>query len=117
MVLDHLAKLIRVYLGSDINIFTSKPYFLEIMPRETDKGTALAKIGEILNVSAEETMAIGDSMNDEAMIRWAGTGVAMANADERIKNIADFVTDHSNDDDGVAEVIEKYFLNKGSQIE
>ena len=117
MLLPHLAKLIQVYLGSNINIFTSKPYFLEIMPGETDKGTALAKIAGILNVSAEETMAIGDSMNDEAMIRWAGVGVPMANGDERIKGIADLVTDRSNDEDGAAEVIEKYFFNKGSQIE
>ena len=117
VILGHLAKLIQVYLGSNINIFTSKPYFLEIMPKETDKGTALARIGEILNVSAEETMAIGDSMNDEAMIRWAGVGVAMANADERIKKMADIVTDHTNDEDGVAEIIEEYFFNKGSQIE
>jgi len=117
MLLKPLESLIRTYLGKDITLFTSQPYYLEIMPRETDKGTALAKIAEITGISAGETLAIGDSMNDEAMIRWAGIGVAMANGDERIKNIAGFVTEHTNDEDGVADVIDKYFFGKGTPDE
>jgi Cof subfamily protein (haloacid dehalogenase superfamily) len=115
MLLNPLETIIRTYLGSDITLFTSKPYFLEILPAQTDKGTALARTAEILGVKQDEVLAIGDSMNDEAMIRWAGMGVAMANSDERIKNIAALVTEKSNDDDGVAEVIEKYILAKGSR--
>ena len=113
MLLVPLESLMRTYLGNDITLFTSRPYFLEILPRATDKGVALSKIAEIMGISADEAIAIGDSMNDEAMIRWAGIGVAMANGDERIKNIADLVTDHTNDDDGVAEVIDRYFFGKG----
>jgi Cof subfamily protein (haloacid dehalogenase superfamily) len=109
-LLAPLESLIRTYLGKDITLFTSKPYFLEILPAKTDKGTALAKVAELLGVKREETLAIGDSMNDEAMIRWAGTGVAMANGDERIKSVAALVTEKTNDDDGVVEVIEKYIL-------
>jgi len=114
MLLAPLEILIRTYLEGEITLFTSRRYFLEVMPKETDKGTALARIAEILGVSAEETMAIGDSMNDEAMIRWAGIGVAMANGDERVKSIANLVTDRTNNDDGVAEVIDRYFFGKGS---
>ena len=117
VLLAPLEILIRTYLEKDITIFTSQPYFLEIMGRATDKGTALAKVAEILGVKAEETMAIGDSMNDEAMIRWAGIGVAMANGDIRIKNIAQIITDRTNDDDGVADVVEKYFFGKGQYNE
>ena len=117
MLLGHVEKLVNTYLGSKITLFTSRPYFLEILPKDTDKGAALAKIAQIQNVGADEVIAIGDSMNDEAMIRWAGVGVAMANSDERIKNIADFVTDSSNDEDGVAEVIERYFFDTGSSDE
>jgi len=113
-VLSHVASLFRTYLGDNITLFASRPYSLEVMSKNTDKGTALAKVAKTLNVDAKEVMAIGDSMNDEAMIRWAGIGVAMANADERIKSIANFVSDHNNDDDGVAEVIEKYFFDKGN---
>ena len=112
MILPHLESLLRSYLGDKLTIFTSKPYFLELLPANTDKGSALATVAQLLGVRQEETLAIGDSMNDEAMIRWAGTGVAMANSDERIKNIADMVTEKTNDDDGVAEVIEHYFLAK-----
>ena len=117
MLLSPLESLMQTYLGKDITLFNSRPYYLEILPRATDKGTALAKIAEILGVDAEEVLAIGDSMNDEAMIRWAGTGVAMANGDERIKNIANLVTDRTNDDDGVAEVINRYFLGKDNPNE
>jgi hydroxymethylpyrimidine pyrophosphatase-like HAD family hydrolase len=55
-------------------------------------------------------MAVGDSMNDEAMLRWAGCGVAMRNGDERVKKIASFVTEKSNDEDGAAIAIEQYAL-------
>jgi hydroxymethylpyrimidine pyrophosphatase-like HAD family hydrolase len=44
------------------------------------------------------------------MLRWAGCGVAMANSDPRIKSIAALITERTNDDDGVAEVIERYVL-------
>lgn len=114
MLLSPLESIIRTYLGDEITLFTSKPYFLEILPPKTDKGTALAKAAELLEIPREEVLAIGDSMNDEAMIRWAGTGVAMANGDERIKNIASLITEKTNDDDGVAEVIEKFILTGSS---
>jgi Cof subfamily protein (haloacid dehalogenase superfamily) len=110
MLLVPLESIIRTYLGENITLFTSKPYFLEILPAKTDKGTALAKVAELMGIKREEVLAIGDSMNDEAMIRWAGMGVAMVNGDERIKSIADLVTEKTNNNDGVAEVIEKYVL-------
>ena len=112
MLLAPLEGLFRSYLDDDITLFTSKPYFLELLPANTDKGTALAKVASLLGIDREEVVAIGDSMNDEAMLRWAGTGIAMANADERIKNIASLVTEKTNDNEGVAEVIEKYVLAK-----
>jgi len=111
-LLKNMEIIIRTYLGQSLTLFTSRPYFLEITPENTDKGSALAKVAKILKVRQEQTMAIGDSMNDEAMIRWAGIGVAMLNGDERIKSMADVVTEHTNDEDGVAEVIEKYFSIK-----
>jgi len=107
-----LESILRTYIGDSITIFTSKPYFLEILPANTNKGTALEKVAELLGINQKDVMAIGDSMNDEAMLKWAGLGVAMANSDERIKSIADLVTTRDNDDDGVAEVIEKYILSK-----
>jgi len=107
-----LESILRTYLGESVTIFTSKPYFLEILPANTNKGTALEKVANLLGINQKDVIAIGDSMNDEAMLRWAGMGIAMANSDERIKNIADMVTSRDNDDDGVAEVIGKYILSK-----
>ena len=111
-LLDNVESIIRTYFGDEISIFRSRKHFLQIASKNTNKGTALAAIAGIKGMSAEETMAIGDSMNDEAMIRWAGIGVAMANGDERLKNIAKLVTDKTNDEDGVAEIIEKYILDQ-----
>jgi Cof subfamily protein (haloacid dehalogenase superfamily) len=110
MLLGPLESIFRTYLGGEITLFTSKPYYLEILPAHTNKGVALSKVAEKLGIGQDEVLAIGDSMNDEAMIRWAGVGVAMVNGDERIKNIAALVTDRSNDDDGVADIIERYIL-------
>jgi Cof subfamily protein (haloacid dehalogenase superfamily) len=110
MILKPLEDILRAYLGTDITLFTSKPYFLEILPPDTDKGSALAFVARLLEVAQEEVFAIGDSMNDEAMLRWAGCGVAMANSDPRIKSVAALITEHTNDDEGVAEVIERYIL-------
>jgi Cof subfamily protein (haloacid dehalogenase superfamily) len=110
-LLVSLQSLFRTYLGDEVTLFTSKPYFLEVLPARTDKGTALEKVAGFLGIQREEALAVGDSMNDEAMIRWAGMGIAMANSDDRIKSIADVVSEKTNDDDGVAEIIEKYILS------
>jgi Cof subfamily protein (haloacid dehalogenase superfamily) len=110
MILQPLESILRTYLGDDATLFTSKPYFLEILPPKTDKGTALEKVAEKLGIDREAVLAIGDSMNDEAMIKWAGVGVAMVNGDKRIKDIAAVVTERSNDDDGVVDIIDRYVL-------
>jgi len=109
-ILKHVEILVRALIGRDCNLFASRPYYLEILPKKTDKCSALAMIAEKIGIRAEEVLAIGASINDEAMLRWAGIGVAMANGDEKIKSVANFITDSTNDDDGVAEVIEKYLF-------
>jgi Cof subfamily protein (haloacid dehalogenase superfamily) len=112
LILPPLESILNTYLGDEITLFTSKPYFLEILPPKTDKGVALEKVATKLGVRREEVMAIGDSMNDAAMLKWAGKGVAMLNADERIKEIAAVVSEKTNDDDGVADIIEKLLGGK-----
>ena len=111
-LLSHVQTIIKAFFGDDITLFNGRPNFLELMSKGTNKGSALEIVANAAGIKAGEAVAIGDSSNDEAMIRWAGLGVAMANSDERIKSIANFVTDATNDDDGVAEVIEKYFFNE-----
>jgi len=107
--LDALAGDIRPAFGAHVNITKSKPHFLEIGHIKATKGLALERLARSLNLEASQVMAIGDSWNDLDMIEYAGIGVAMANALPEIKEIADYVT-CNNDDDGVAEAIEKLVL-------
>lgn len=77
---------------------------LEFSKVGVNKGSGLRHLAELLGITAEETMAIGDSGNDLAILEAAGIGVAMANASNDIRAIADYITD-SNDEDGVATAI------------
>ena len=108
-LLAFVENLIKSYLEDKISIFIRRKYFLQIMPKNTNKGTSLAKLAGLLGYDASEVMAVGNSMNDEPMIRWAGISVAMANADERLKGIARHVTTKTNDEDGLAELLEDFF--------
>jgi Cof subfamily protein (haloacid dehalogenase superfamily) len=110
MLLKPLAQLLAAYSGGAVSIRNARPYLLEALPQNTDKGSALALAAEKLSIPRESVLAVGDSLNDESMLRWAGCPVAMVNGDERIKEIAALVTEKSNDEDGVAEVIERYVL-------
>ena len=110
-VLQKLQAELKEEIGDRCVIFTSKPYFLEVMPKNTGKGEALMWLAEHLGIPQSQTLAFGDAMNDESMIRLAGTSVAMKNGTQEIKNIADCISDYTNDEDGVARFIEKYVLN------
>ncbi len=81
----------------------------EIGGKTTSKASALTFLMEKFGIEKDELIVCGDSLNDAAMIRLAGIGVAMGNAEEYIKEIADYVTD-TNYDDGVAKAIEKLAL-------
>ena len=78
---------------------------LEIGCLQADKGMALSELAGLLGIGKQEILAIGDSGNDIGMLRAAGTAVAMGNAEEGIKKIADVIAG-SNSEDGAAEVIE-----------
>lgn len=89
------------------NIVKSTPYFLEIINKNGNKGEGLKALAEHLGVKREEVMAFGDASNDREMIEYAGLGVAMENAMEEIKEVADYITCNNNED-GVAKVINKF---------
>jgi len=106
MLLKPLEEILRNVMERKITLFTSKPYYLEILPPGCDKGTALEWLADKLNIKKEEIAAFGDSMNDESMLRRAGLGVAMCNGHEHLKENSRFVTRLSNDEDGVADFLE-----------
>lgn len=81
---------------------------IEASPPNITKASGLVELCKILGIDISETVAVGDAENDLEILQTAGVGVAMGNAAEEIKKVADFVTD-DNDRDGVIKVIEKYF--------
>ena len=87
----------------------SQPVIYEAMPLGTTKATALSRLAEILKIDSSEIMAMGDANNDIEMLQFAGLGIAMGNASDYVKSLADDVT-VSNEEDGVARTIEKYIL-------
>ena len=83
---------------------------IEIMSENASKGLAVKAICDIIGCTAENSMTFGDAWNDCSMLEFAEYSFAMANADEKAKKSAKFITD-SNAEDGVAKAIEKYILN------
>lgn len=95
--------------GPRVDITTSKPVFLELVPQGVSKGAALTRLAAHLGIAIEETVAVGDSLNDAEMIRTAGRGVAVANARDELKAIADVVLDRRAEDGAIAELAERFF--------
>lgn len=83
-------------------------WFLTILHPEGDKSHALQKVAEYLERDTHEMTVFGDSVNDIGMFKLAGTSVAVSNALEEVKAVADIILPHSNDEDAVA----KYLSNK-----
>jgi hypothetical protein len=97
------------HFGERLNCVSSMAHFLEFVSRDAGKGLALAEIGRLYGIDRSEMIAVGDSYNDVSMLEYAGFSVAVDNSPEDIKEICNHVT-LSNNNDGVAEVIERYIL-------
>ena len=78
------------------------------MHEASSKGSSLERLCEHLGIDISQTIACGDGNNDLTMIETAGLGVAMGNATETLKKAADYIT-ASNDEDGIVQVIDKFF--------
>lgn len=82
---------------------------LEIMNSGVEKGKAVKSLADSLGVKQEEVICIGDNENDISMLKYAGLGIAMGNAEEIVKSTADYITE-INDNSGVAKALEKLFF-------
>lgn len=109
--LEEIIKEIPKEFYDKYTIVRSAPFFLEFLNKDANKGTALKALCNNINIPIENSIAVGDEENDQHMIKYAGLGVAMGNARSSIKDIADFITS-TNNEHGVAEVINKFILNK-----
>lgn len=90
---------------------TSSEHLLECVALNAGKDKAIEHIVKNMGYTLDDVMTIGDSLNDYSMVLRAGMGVAVQNADERLKNVAKFIAP-SNDDDGVAYAIEKLIFSR-----
>ena len=90
-------------------------FYTEISAKDVDKWNALEKLIELMNITKEEVVTIGDNANDIKMLKNAGLGVAMGESAPYVKECADEVTT-SNDNDGVAVILEKIFLDKNVNL-
>lgn len=97
---------VRKYLESNpaITMVSGGYNNLEFTRADVNKGIGLQKMAQLLDIPVAQTMAVGDTENDLAIIRAAGVGVAMGNATAAVKSAADYITT-SNDEDGVAAAI------------
>lgn len=93
------------------SVYRSEPFFIEIMPKNVDKADSLDKLLKATGMTRENAVCCGDGFNDISMIKYAGVGVAMGNAQEAVKEAADFITG-TNDDDGLVQVMEKFVINE-----
>jgi len=94
-------------LGDSVYTTFSRPFFLEILDGNVNKGMALKNIMEAENIPLSQVIAFGDGLNDKEMLEIAGIGVAMDGAFDELKEVADHVTT-SNNESGVGEFLKKY---------
>ena len=95
----------QIRVVSDVEITSGGVGQMEITAENGTKAEALSILADIFEAQPQNILALGDNYNDLHMLLWAGTGVAMGNADPRLKNVADYVTD-TNVNGGVAKAIE-----------
>lgn len=104
-IIPHIPEWVKV----KYSIQRSASIFLEFLDKGVDKGVGVSLIAKKLGIESKEVIAIGDAGNDIAMIQYAGLGVAMGNATDDVKSVADYIT-LTNEENGVAHVIEKFVL-------
>ncbi len=109
-VLDMKIPEIPITFYEKCEIFKSQAKLLEFMPKGINKAFGLEQLIKILDLKPENVMAMGDEENDLSMISWAGHGIAMGNAVEAVKAQAQIISKLTNDENAVADIIERYVL-------
>ena len=103
--LENAAKLLSE--NTSISVTSSGANNIEIMHKNATKGTALKEIAKIYGINLENAVAIGDNLNDQAMLDIVGYSVAMKNGNIKLKEQAKYVTEKTNSEGGVADTIFK----------
>lgn len=106
-----LEKQLQEKYSDIVSVYRSEPFFIEIMPQNVDKATSLDRMLETVGMTRENAICCGDGFNDISMIKYAGTGVAMGNAQPAVKEAADYITG-TNDEDGLVQVIDEFIMKE-----
>ncbi|KFF15949.1 Cof-type HAD-IIB family hydrolase [Flavobacterium hydatis] len=93
-----------------LSVAMSKPFFLEVAQNGIDKAASLKLLAAKLNINQSEIIAVGNAGNDLSMIEYAGLGVWVDNVTPELRDRADVIV-ASNNNNGVAEVVQRYILN------
>ena len=107
-VMEELKK--ETYEGCTVT--KSGDVLVELINANNSKGTAVKFLSEYYGVPIEKTLGVGDQLNDVDMVKTAGLGVAVKNADERLKAVADYVCEYTNEEGAVGKLIEKFGFAK-----
>ena len=91
---------------NEFYVVRSQKYLIEVLTKGVNKAFGLEKLANKLGIKPSEIAAIGDAANDIEMLEYAGLAIAMGNASEEVKAIADIVTD-TNENNGVIKAIDK----------
>lgn len=116
MLLDHAERLapvrdaVMAKFGGTAAFMESDATIVQVVHPEVDKGSALARVAEGMGILPERVCAIGDAPNDAGMVAWAGLGLVVSNAFGIVREAADLVLEHSNDEWAVGRAIEQHVL-------
>ena len=94
--------------GDPLTAYPSLPNCMTVLNASANKGLALERLADMLDISMERTIAIGDNINDLEFVKRARYGVAVANAKESVKEVADWITTRNHNESAVSQVIERY---------
>lgn len=110
--MNHMKEIAKSLHGLPISMMQSSSHLLEFMDKDTNKGSALHIACNQLGISIENTMAFGDTTNDYSLIKAAGIGVCMKNGTKDVKQVADHITQYTNNEDGFYHFIQKHILSR-----
>lgn len=97
----------EIFKDLNISITSSMPEAYEFMAEGCNKGEALQVLANHLGVQREEILAAGNALNDLEMLKFAGTGIAMKNADANLLSVWDHTSNYTNNEDGVYQIIKE----------
>lgn len=109
--MPHVEELMQQEFAGKLSIYRSQPFFIETMPLGIEKSASLQILLRAKGLTAANLMACGDGWNDLPMLKFAGLGVAMGNAQPEVKAAADYIT-ADNENDGVGLAVEKFILHE-----